>query len=68
MTRFDLHLDSFTFPIKGKVRYQGKVLQKYDLAYYIDVFYPRLHCTVIYDAFTYKELSHRLKDIIELTK
>lgn len=47
---------------KAKVRCDGRVLDKFDVAHHLDSVKPSIPWTHIFDAFTYKELKVLLYD------
>lgn len=65
MARLDLNLETFVFPVNKKVRYEGKALSKFDVAWYLDVLQPSMCWTIIYDVFSYDELKDNLKAKVE---
>lgn len=50
---------------RKKVRLNGKVLDKFDVAYLIDDIKPHFHATIIMDVFSYKELADFLLEFLK---
>ena len=48
-----------------KIRINGKVCHKFDIAYLIDKVAPYRHISVIYEEYTYSQLCEKLYNVLK---